>query len=107
MDKQNQQVIITQYKWAGKWGPFRIKSHCDECDLTTTLLKKLVEDEFTGKPVVFEVKPWLDNWIYCLQRGAYHPPIIMVNGQKFFNFSHKHPLFDRERLITMVKNCLM
>ena len=59
-------------------------------------------DEVKGKNVVFEVKPWLDNLFYCLARGAWHAPIIMVNGKKFYQYSENEPLFDREKLVEMV-----
>lgn len=102
----NDSVIITQYKWAGSWGPFKIKSRCEECDLTTHHLRALIEKEFKGKNVIFEIKPWLDNAWYCLARGAWHPPIIMINGKLFFQFSHKRPLFDRLNLIKEIKGIL-
>jgi hypothetical protein len=91
-------VTVTQYKWAGKWGIFRIRSRCNECDLTTSVLQKMIKEGYPGQPVTFEVRPWLDNIWYCLFRGAWHPPIIMVNGKKFYQFSHAHPLFDRKKL---------
>ena len=99
----NNPVSITQYKWAGSWGPIKITSHCEECDLTTHNLRALVEKEFKGKNVTFEIKPWLDNAWYCLVRGAWHPPIIMINGKLFFQFSHKKPLFDKVNLIKKVE----
>ncbi|UCC95915.1 MAG: hypothetical protein JSW40_03985 [Candidatus Omnitrophota bacterium] len=102
----NNSVIITQYKWAGSWGPFKIKSHCEECDLTTHVLRALIEKEFKGKDVNFEIKPWLNNVWYCLVRRAWHPPIIMINGKLFFQFSHKKPLFDKEKLIRLVSGIL-
>ena len=94
--------IITQFKWAGKFGPFRIKTDCDQCDLTTTILKDMMENEFAGEDIRFEVKPWLDNFFYCIIRGAWHAPIVMVNGRKFYQFSKKEPLFDREELVKFV-----
>ncbi|MBF0385470.1 MAG: hypothetical protein HQL27_06320 [Candidatus Omnitrophica bacterium] len=103
---QNNFVLITQYKWAGSWGPIKIKSHCDECDLTTHNLRALVEKEFKGKNVIFEIKPWLDNGWYCLARGAWHPPIIMINGKLFFQFSHNKPLFDKGKLVQAVTQIL-
>ena len=99
-------VIITQYKWAGHWGPLRIQSRCGECDLVTTILRGMMEKEFKNMAVVLEVKPWLDNMFYCLRRGAWHPPIIMVNGAFFFQFSHKRPLFDKNKLIQTVSGLL-
>ena len=94
----NEPVTVSQYKWAGKLGPLRINKSCDECDLTTSVLQDMMENEFKGKDVAFEVKPWLDNIFYCLVRGCWHAPIIMVNGKKFYQYSKKEPLFDREKL---------
>jgi hypothetical protein len=98
----NNPVIITQFKWAGKWGPFHIKSHCQECDLVTSILRNIVDKDFKGKNVVLEVKPWLNDIFFALRRGAWHPPIILINGRKFFQYSHKKPLFDKEKLIQAV-----
>ena len=95
-------IKITQFKWAGKLGPIRIKSTCNECDLTSAMLKNMMENEFKGKNVQFEIKPWLDNFFYCLSRGAWHAPIIMVNGKRFHQFNKKEPLFDRQKLVELV-----
>ncbi|MDP6685981.1 MAG: hypothetical protein QGI05_03415 [Candidatus Omnitrophota bacterium] len=103
MDKK---VVITQFKWAGSLGPIHIKNTCSECDITTAILKNMIEKEFKGKGVALEIKPWLDNLFYCLLRGAWHAPIIMVNGSKFHQFSRKKPLFDRAKLIELVSHLL-
>lgn len=95
-------ITITQFKWAGKLGPIRIKSTCNECDLTSTFLKGMMENEFKAKDVKFEIKPWLDNFFYCLLRGAWHAPIIMVNGRRFYQFNKKEPLFNRQKLVELV-----
>ena len=76
--QRNEPVTVTQYKWAGKLGPLRIKTNCDECDLTTATLEDMMNNEFEGKNVTFEVKPWLDNLFYCLARACWHAPIIMM-----------------------------
>ena len=91
-------VLITQYKWAGNWGPFKIKSHCSDCDTTTAMLKSMMGKEFKGKPVTFEIKPWLNSWLKVLLQGAWHAPIVFVNGKKFWQFSHKEIFFNREKL---------
>ena len=39
-------VIIQHFYWAGKWGPFEIKTHCAECDLTNAILESLMNKEF-------------------------------------------------------------
>lgn len=104
--EKNTPVNITQFKWAGHFGPIHIKTTCDQCDLTTATLQDMMTNEFQGKPVTFAVKPWLDNLFYCLLRGTWHAPIIMVNGKKFYQFSEKEPLFDRDQLAAHVKKIL-
>jgi len=95
-------VKITEYEWAGRKWFFKIKTHCSECDLTKVILKNMLNKEFKGKDVKFEVKPWLDNVFYCFLRGAWHAPIIMVNGRKFHQFSEKDPLVNRKKLAEYV-----
>lgn len=99
-------IVITDFKWAGKLGPIKIKSPCNECDIVTSMLKKMIEEDFKGKNVALEVKPWLKNIFYCLARGAWHAPIIIVNGKKFFQFSEKKPYFDRGKLIDLINDLL-
>ncbi len=72
------QIKIIQYKWAGKWGPFKIKIPCGECSLTEGIVKDLIEKEFQGVDISFEVLPWLDNWFSVLLRGGWHAPIVFV-----------------------------
>jgi predicted methyltransferase len=104
--QKNKPVNITQFRWAGRFGPIRIQTHCDQCNLTTATLQDMMENELKGKNVELEVKPWLDNLFYCLVRGAWHAPIIMINGKKFYQFSEKDPLFDRDKLVEQVKKAL-
>ena len=99
-------IEIVEYEWAGKWGPFKIKSYCKECDITWSMLKDMKKKAFKGKPVKITSKPWLDNWLYCLVRGSFHAPIIMVNGKKFHQFSHNTPIFNRKKLTDHVFHLL-
>lgn len=75
-----QPVHITQYRWAGSWGPFAIKVPCGECGLTEGIIHDVIEHEFAGLPITFEVKDWLPNWWRIVLRGAWHAPIVMVNN---------------------------
>lgn len=77
-------VTITDYKWEGKWLFFKIKTHCNECDLSTAILKDMKNKEFKGLPVEIIVKPWLDHWFEAWMKSgfrAWHAPIIMVDGE--------------------------
>lgn len=104
--ERNNPVVITDFKWAGKLGPIEIKAPCSECDVITSMLTKMLDEDFRGKNVVLEVKPWLNSMIYCLFRGAWHAPIVVVNGKKFFQFSEKKAYFDRSELIDLVNDFL-
>ena len=75
------EIMITQYKWAGKWLWFKIKVPCGECSLTEGVIKDLIEKDFPNQNIKFEVLPWLDNWFSVLLRGGWHAPIIFVNKQ--------------------------
>lgn len=104
--ERNNPVVITDFKWAGKLGPIEIKSPCNECDVITSMLTKMMEEDFRGKNVVLEVKPWLNSIFYCLARGAWHAPIIVVNGKKFFQIGEKNAYFDKGKLIDLVNDLL-
>lgn len=99
-------VEVVAYLWEGRWGPFRISSHCKECDVTTGLLSAMQRNEFSGLGVDVQVRPWLDNWWYCLRRGAWHAPIIFVDKKKFFQHTKKKPVFVRAELAEHVKSLL-
>jgi hypothetical protein len=95
-------VNITQYKWAGKLLFFEIKTRFDECDLASSVLKEMMQDEFKEKDVKLEIKPWLDHFFYCFFKLAWYAPIIMVDGKKVYQFDVKNPLFDRQKLAELV-----
>ena len=52
-------------------------------DFNTALLHDMMEKEFKDKDVIFEIKPWLDNWFKVLLKRGWHAPVIMVNGKVF------------------------
>lgn len=95
-------VEIVQYAWEGKWGPFKIKGDCSECDITWATLQSMKDKEFKNKPIKIKKKPWLNNWIYCILKLTWHAPIIIVDGKKIHQFSEKDPFFDRKKLTDLV-----
>lgn len=72
---------IELYRWAGKWGPFKVKIPCGECALTTDVLKDTFENELAGVPVELEVREWLTEWHRPLPKGGWHAPIVIVDGK--------------------------
>ena len=82
MDRQ-QQVHLTYYRYAGKFLFARIRKRCQECDTTHVVLQRLMAEEFRGKPVSLDSQPWLNNWWKVIWRGAWHAPILLLNGRVF------------------------
>lgn len=74
-------VKVTLYRWAGAWGPFKVKVPCGECSLTLDVIEDTFEHELDGVPVELEVREWLSEWWRPLRKGGWHAPIVMVAGR--------------------------
>lgn len=74
-------VQIKYYRWEGRFLFLRIKERCKECDLTYAVLNRLITGPFGDKPVTLKIAPWLNNWWRIIWCGAWHAPIVMVNGR--------------------------
>ncbi len=74
-------VNITVYKWAGAWGPFKVKVACGECTLTKDVIIDTLHNELAGIEVTLEIRDWLSEWWKPLLKGGWHAPIVMVNGK--------------------------
>lgn len=74
-------IRITVYRWAGKWGPFKIKIPCGECAVTVDIAKDTIEKELAGVPVELDVREWLSEWWKPLRLGAWHAPITVVEKE--------------------------
>ncbi|MCW8332412.1 glutaredoxin [Vibrio paucivorans] len=74
-------IKVTLYRWAGSWGPFKVNIPCGECTLTKDILADTFANELADVPVELEVKDWLSHWWEPLKKGAWHAPILMVEGQ--------------------------
>jgi glutaredoxin len=74
-------VRVTMYRWAGSWGPFKIKVPCGECSLTRDVIDDTLKSELEGIPVDLEIRDWLNEWWRPLHRGGWHAPIVMVEGK--------------------------
>lgn len=70
---------ITLYRWAGKWGPFKVTIPCGECSLTKDVIRDTIDKELAGIPVTLEIVDWLGVWWKPLARGGWHAPIVMVD----------------------------
>ncbi|CAM3041068.1 glutaredoxin [Vibrio mytili] len=76
-----QPIKLTLYPWAGSWGPFKVNIPCGECTLTKDILADALENELAGIPVQIETKDWLSHWWEPLKVGAWHAPIVIVEGK--------------------------
>lgn len=74
-------VRIILYRWAGSWGPFRIRIPCGECSLTRDVIQDTINNELSGIDIDLEIKDWLDIWWEPLLKGGWHAPIVMVNNR--------------------------
>ena len=74
-------VDLTVFRWAGSWGPFKVKIPCGECSLTLDVVKDTLATELKGIPVQVSVREWLNEWWKPLPKGGWHAPIVMVEGR--------------------------
>jgi len=76
----NPPVEIFLYRWAGSWGPFRIKIPCGECSLTKDVIRDTLRTELADIPVTLHLRDWLTEWWRPLRKGGWHAPIVLVEG---------------------------
>lgn len=76
-------VTIEYFRWEGRFLFFKIKNRCKECDMLYVILQRIMADVFKGMKVTLVIKPWLDNWWKVIWGGAWHAPLLMINGHLF------------------------
>jgi len=81
-DRKPVQVLL--YRWAGKWGPFKVKIPCGECTLTKDVIEDTLKNELANAKVEFVMKDWLSNMVKAFFQGARHAPCILINGKVLF-----------------------
>ena len=74
-------VNVTLYRFAGSWGPFKVRIPCGECSITEDVIQDTLETELEGIPVTFNQLDWLSNWWKPLPKGGWHAPIVFVNNR--------------------------
>ena len=74
-------VRVIVYRWAGQWGPFKVRISCGECALTRDVIDDTLRNELAGVAVEVEVRDWLSHWWEPLVKGGWHAPIVMVEGR--------------------------
>ncbi|MEM6499515.1 MAG: hypothetical protein AAF709_22680, partial [Pseudomonadota bacterium] len=65
-------VRVRLYRWAGKWGPFKVNIPCGECALTKDVLLDTFETDLAGIPIELDVRDWLTEWYKPLLKGGWH-----------------------------------
>ncbi len=77
---RDREVKVTVYRITGRQLVFNVsRSVCEECDLTVAAVARAIK-ELDGVRVNFRVKAWLNHFPVALLQGAYHPPVLLVNG---------------------------
>lgn len=75
------QVVVTIYRITGRQLFLNVgRNVCEECDLAVEAVTKAIS-ELGGVGVRLTVKAWLNNLPMALARGAYHPPVTLVDGK--------------------------
>ena len=75
------QVKVTLFRWAGAWGPFKVRIPCGECALTKDVILDTLATELAGIPVELDIREWLSEWWKPLLKGGWHAPIVLVDGK--------------------------
>jgi glutaredoxin len=76
-----QPIKVYLFRWAGSWGPFKVKIPCGECTLTKDVILDTINKELSGIPVELELREWLSEWWKPLLKGGWHAPIVIVGGK--------------------------
>ncbi len=76
-------VQITLFRWAGRKLFWEIRSECEECDRSVQSVREVLQTELKSAPIQFEVKNWLDHLSEALWHRGWHPPVILLNGNRF------------------------
>lgn len=74
-------IDITLYRFAGSWGPFKVKIPCGECTFTEDVILDCIENELQGIDINFTQHDWLSKWWQPLVKGGWHAPIVLVDGK--------------------------
>jgi len=74
-------VEIVLYRWAGRWGPFRIRVPCGECALSRDIIRDALEHELSDINAKLIARDWLSHWWQALLHGGWHAPIVLVDGR--------------------------
>ena len=75
-------VRLRLYKWAGQWGPFKVRIPCGECALTEDVIEDTLRNELANARVEFTVKEWLTYWWEpFFAGGGWHAPIVLVENE--------------------------
>lgn len=102
---ENNKISIVQYKWAGSWGPFRIKIPCGECAVTQNIIEDVIKNTFVDYQdiISFEVKDWLPNWWRTILKGGWHAPIVTIDERVIF----QGQAIDRDFLASQIRKELV
>ncbi len=74
-------VEVRVYRFSGRQGLFTIpESWCRECDMFVRAVDQAAEQ--IDDPVDVTVLPWFVHMFGALRYGGYHPPVLVVDGER-------------------------
>jgi hypothetical protein len=74
--------ILVYYITGRQLGPLSIpQSWCEECDLTVRAVRSVLEELDPEKTLDVAVKPWLRHALQALAVGAWHAPVVIIDGE--------------------------
>lgn len=76
---------IVIYRYTGRQWFFRVPSAwCRECDALVAVVEQAIRELGIERAVDLKIRPWwIFWWLPLLAHGAWHAPILVVNGRVF------------------------
>lgn len=83
--RARQRISVVIYLYTGRQWFFTIpKDWCEECDLLVALVEGVIKELGIEKAVDLKIRPWwIFLWLPLFTKGAWHAPILLVNGKVF------------------------
>jgi len=76
--------VVVYYITGRQLGPLSVPpSWCEECDLTVRAVKSALRELDPDGILSVAVRPWLRHALAVLSKGAWHAPIVIIDGGIF------------------------
>jgi hypothetical protein len=97
--------IVVYYITGRQIGPLSIPhTWCEECDVTVRTVRSVIEEVDPDQTLTFAAKPWLRHAVPALAIGAWHPPVVVIEGVIFSQGLVPDEFALRDRISTILAN---